>query len=642
MKAITGLSPEKERFLLPLRWYNISGLHPLSHLTRSTPKRTTKQLIAELRQYVNSIGAKKALTYIAVSRLLSKLEFSLNSNEVGIPPKMMEFSIALIGSLPEVNSNSTTSTKSHKQRADEIKSLPDSALSGGYRSRQHRTYGPEMFRIYDTLEKLYSKFSDEYVEYGDAPFQDDESLSMAAQNSELTFGQYAYPEQYIETMERIYAPYQVDFLNNRGLDMIKGVKWASQLIEYAQAKVGSLLRSARFYQADCLRLIGGIHEAIEDGTQLIDYLESPLHIALHRAELESWANLISEAEKRLWLSEETAISKLDSYNQRRIKNFLERISVKSGEYKIESPFGFNQLEATPLLEVDGEFLLTYPQMHARALSKTFFYDLQEMNESRQLVLNFNMRGDLLEHWVHDRVLQSFVDGGQVHRSVKWEKSNEEIDIVAKLGSTAVIIEVKSKFLTNSARKGAVEDIKDDLDKGILGAVNQLDRKISLLKQGKLNFSETDSSIDFNNDTIEEYIPIVVMGADYDRIATMDYASQIDKQTIIPYVISIYDLDILSRFLNTEHFVKYTRERRKIAADGQIHSVDELDYLGFYSKTGPDMYENLPGGRLLGEIAEDSDYHFTAGIEGADKQIRPLIDEYGQNHSVRWLTDSEIP
>ncbi len=279
-------------------------------------------------------------------------------------------------------------------------------------------------------------------------------------------------------------------------------------------------------------------------------------------------------------------------------------------------------------------------MFTRALSKTFFYDLNNMNTDSDITLelNFNHRGELLEYWSYDRVNQLFQKGGNVFHSVSW--GNEEIDLVAIFDSTAVIIEVKSKFLTDDARKGDISKIKKDMNKGILAGVSQADRKIKNLQQGEWSLGDAISHESAQSEKITEFLPMVVMGGEYDRLATMDYVSLIDDQTLIPYVVSIYDLDLLSRILNVEHFIKFLRFRINAAKDGQIHSVDELDFLGLYSQTGEDPYENLPGRQVWKESANVSFYHSIGDITGAGDDIRLILSEFGDRSKATWLSENE--
>jgi hypothetical protein len=645
IEAITGLTPYEDRFLFPLNWYNIPGLHDTSRLTVSVPDNSTRNIIGDLKNIVRQLGIKNTLTYLSSVRLLSDFgtSDSFTDKDIGIPPRMMEYAIALIGSFSFKQSQMKQGENSYKESLNDVDSLSDRDLTGGYCNVYNRTYGHEALEIYTTLERLYSKFNDTYDAFGERPFRDEDSLAAAAQNSELIYGNYAYPEQYIEAMERRYTPYQYDFLTNKGLDMVKSVDWASKLLEECDNRLQDVYQEARFYQFDCLKLIGGIWEAIQDGDRLINYLKSSRHIAFQQGELESWAIFMTTAENRFWISKEEIKTKFSLYNQDRIDTFLNRISVSVGDYQVKTPFGYNQLEATPLIEFNDEYLLAHPRMFARALSKTFFYDLGEMDDhdNIELELGIKRRGNLLEQWVYDRISQLFIDGGgEVLVNVDWGDEELEIDVIAKLGSVALIIEVKSKFLTDKARKGCIEGIKSDLNRGILNAIDQLDTRIDLLRSGELSFSEAIGDIPFDNEDIDEYIPIVVMGGEYDRIATMEYVSQIEDQTLIPYVLSIYDLDIISRIMNTEHFIKYARERSDIAEKGQLYSVDELDFLGLYSKTGPNMYDKFLFGDILNEIVDDEILNFTGNIIGSDHRIRQILTEFEYKYPTRWLIRNE--
>lgn len=642
------MSPYDDRSLLPLNWYNLIGIHDTSTIDINAPHYSTQEIIHQILDIVGSMGTRNALTYLVSLRAFSEFgnQDEFTSKDINIPPRMLEYAIALTGSFRSNEQPSAAlAEESHSGRLSKINSLSSDDIGGGYRNVSHRVYGLESILLLRKLEQLYAELMNNYKEFD---LQDvDSRLAAATHESELVYGHYAYPEQYIEAMERVYTPYQLDFLVNTEIDMAKASHWAQQILTEYHDRTGGLFREARLYQADCLRLVGGISEAIEQGTALQRYLSSPQHAALQHSELTSWAQFISSAEDILWISSEQLKTQLALYNRRRIEAFLDRISVTVGEYEqsVTSPFGYNQLERTPLLEHEGDYLLGHPRMFARALSRTFFYDLGEIEKADDvdLLLDFNHRGDAFEQWAFDRVAQLFVDDGDhVIANLEWSNPNREIDIIAKCGSTALAVEVKSKFLSNKSRKGNIDGIKKDLREGIIGAADQLDRKIKNLSANEWVLSNADTDVPFDNRDIDEWLPVAVMGGQYDRISTTEYVSQIDEKKLIPYVLSIYDLDTLSRIITTEHFVDYVRERIELAEKRQVQSVDEIDFLGLYARTGGKLYQDPVIGRTFGEMASSELIDVTADISGADEEIRQVLTEFEHQYPVTWLLNHEIP
>jgi hypothetical protein len=54
---------------------------------------------------------------------------------------------------------------------------------------------------------------------------------------------------------------------------------------------------------------------------------------------------------------------------------------------------------------------------------------------------------------------------------------------------------------------------------------------------------------------------------------------------LPYIISIYDLDVISEISERNEFISFVLERLKIAGKDIVFAVDEIDYLLLYREFG---------------------------------------------------------
>jgi hypothetical protein len=159
-------------------------------------------------------------------------------------------------------------------------------------------------------------------------------------------------------------------------------------------------------------------------------------------------------------------------------------------------------------------------------------------------------------------------------------------------------ECKSKILTLNALKGINDDIKKDVYKAIGMAYAQGVRSIKRIQDGKA-FIEcvdgTEQEVHIDN-TAVKYI-VCVTAENFGLIPSeITRYVEIDKViNIVPYVVNIYDLDIITQECNSyEEFLRYLNFRQinyKL-----ISAVDELDVFGFYKEHGNKKIE-IEGGEL---------------------------------------------
>lgn len=222
------------------------------------------------------------------------------------------------------------------------------------------------------------------------------------------------------------------------------------------------------------------------------------------------------------------------------------------------------------------------------LPKLFHYTfIAEKIFSKDIVgIYTKKRGEVIED-LTQLYLRRIVCKENIFRSLKYSDEDGEADVTVCMPEGTLFCECKSKILTLNALKGINDAIKKDIYSAISTAYAQAVRSIKRVKSGKAfveNFDETEKIVRID-DTDVKYI-ICVTAENFGIITSeINEYIELDKAVdIIPYVVNIYDLDIITQECNSyEEFLDYLNFRQRNYE--LISAIDELDVFGFYKKYG---------------------------------------------------------
>lgn len=222
------------------------------------------------------------------------------------------------------------------------------------------------------------------------------------------------------------------------------------------------------------------------------------------------------------------------------------------------------------------------------LPKLFHYTfIAEKIFNKDIVgLYTKKRGDVIED-LTQLYLSRIVRKENIFRSLKYTDEDGEADVTICMPEGTVFCECKSKILTLSALKGMNDAITKDIYSAISAAYSQAVRSIKRVKSGKAFIACIDEieKIIQIDDTDVKYI--ICVTAENFGIITSEITEYIDLDkniNIIPYVVNIYDLDIITQECNSyEEFFDYMNFRQRNYKI--ISAIDELDVFGFYKKYG---------------------------------------------------------
>lgn len=200
----------------------------------------------------------------------------------------------------------------------------------------------------------------------------------------------------------------------------------------------------------------------------------------------------------------------------------------------------------------------------------------------------------------------------VYKGVKVQKRSttiSDIDILAVAGNKAVVVQAKSKRLTELARKGNEQQIKTDFEKAIQDAYEQglTCRKAMLDKDSSL-LSEDGSNIRLDESIDEVYI--ICLTSDHYPSLKFQVDHYLLKRPEDPYplTVNLFDLDVLTFYLKDPFELLYYL-RQRITLNDYFHAEEELAYLGYHLNQKLFPIANKSGVYIDQRMGQLIDAHF---------------------------------
>jgi hypothetical protein len=164
----------------------------------------------------------------------------------------------------------------------------------------------------------------------------------------------------------------------------------------------------------------------------------------------------------------------------------------------------------------------------------------------------------------------------------------EIDVLVRLGDTALVIEAKGASLRPGARRGG-ESLVDHLKKHLGKAASQGTLALRALR-GEIDVELHDESgTPLMLRDIREVHPIVVTLEDHSAVSPTLWqiagTEVLPNGVSIPLVLSVYELEHLARLVEwPPQFVHYLRRRSLLNDRGDRLATEELDWWMLYLRT----------------------------------------------------------
>lgn len=250
---------------------------------------------------------------------------------------------------------------------------------------------------------------------------------------------------------------------------------------------------------------------------------------------------------------------------------------------------YNPVSSKPIIKLDDShlFIPNLPLL-ATALYETPYYWISEDKDYYEHY-GKNNRGKAAEEITHKLLARVFSDDA-TYKNVEIRKNSKaviaEIDVLSIYDNTAIITQVKSKRLTERAKRGDEASIQKDFLQAVKKAYEQAERseKAILNNENKCLYKKSQVDITSIDNCIKLSITLDFFPA-VDNIAKRELG--VSAQLL---ALSIFDLDMLTTYIpNPEKLIGYFKYRS--THRGFLQTDNEACYLAFYLQHGFDNGNN---------------------------------------------------
>lgn len=300
-----------------------------------------------------------------------------------------------------------------------------------------------------------------------------------------------------------------------------------------------------------------------------------------------------------------------------IYKMIDYLSVKAYDksFKKAEFDDFKILISKPFVDFGDYFYMPLLFSTLMNLPKQFHYTfIAEKRFDKKTIGDYTSnRGDVVEELTAS-YLGRLLEKDNIYCSLSYQGEDGEADVTAVSSAGMLFCECKSKIITLNSIKGLHENIKTDVYQAIGIAYLQAIRSIDRVQEGKEFVTE--SGMKMTIDDISEKYIVCVTAENFGIIPSeIDKYIEIDKAYGIPYVVNIYDLDIITQECNSyEEFIRYIEFRKK--NHDLISTLDELDAFGFFKKNGDKKVSINADELMLTDFTQEFDKKYSE----KDKEI----------------------
>lgn len=218
------------------------------------------------------------------------------------------------------------------------------------------------------------------------------------------------------------------------------------------------------------------------------------------------------------------------------------------------------------------------------IHKQFHYTFiaEKVFDNQTVGIYTGNRGDVVEK-LTSSYLGRLLNKEKIYCSLSYLDEDGEADVTTVTSEGMLFCECKSKIITLNSIKGIHESIEKDVYQAIGAAYSQAVRSIERVQAGKKFITDSGDEIVIENNS-SKYI-VCITAENFGIIPSeIDEYIEIDETFGIPYVVNIYDLDIITQECKSyNEFIQYIEFRKKNYEI--LSTLDELDAFGYFKKKG---------------------------------------------------------
>lgn len=334
------------------------------------------------------------------------------------------------------------------------------------------------------------------------------------------------------------------------------------------------------YREDGDWLLGNIGVSIrpmlEIARFIVDRMTHQITAATHIAK-ESDDVCAGDLTSSLLVSKNSLIEKFGQ----KAKAFIAKFSLPAigSNADFASPFDINQVNFSPLIDI-GEFLYVSSQYRlVAAIYESPFYWMLRDKSYRDTAAKH--RGEFLEDTaVHE--LSAVFGKENVFKNVIIRRNRKEIageaDVLVSYGEFVIVVQAKSKRVTQEARAGDVGALKADFESAIQAPYRQA-YEFSELIQGGSECELANGEIRKFPPTVRAF-PLVLLSDQFPAITFLSHFMLERKAGIAPVIWDLGILGTVTAILPTPiEFLFYLKSRADTFET--IHSDSEFNILGYH-------------------------------------------------------------
>jgi hypothetical protein len=416
---------------------------------------------------------------------------------------------------------------------------------------------------------------------------------------------WAYPNETKTTLKKIFAPINDVINKDTGINILSLIELFEELVSKIESKINHHKQRVNeiFRLNDKAQIIGKYLEFFPNNNSFEELLEFSRKFSSRKD-----FKLMLLAHSDLFLAEKYAIdcsSIIDKYYKEfnKISEVLANLTCEIGDLstnKFEHVYLDNPIWNKPFVRgFDNKIYYPIPAL----FQHTNFQVIESLlTETPHILKSISKRkSEFLEDEIEVLFLKAF-PSAKVCKNLIWKNADSdkiyETDILVMIDTAAIIIEAKSGKFSDSAKRGSVLRIKDEIKTFILEPTEQINRFVEFINNNLTMISlksqrGAEYHLDFSKVTriirlciTLEYVPII-SSCKRDLLA----AGLIVDKIQIPTTMSLNDLNIVLELLeSSSEKIHYLYRRSELEANANIEG-DELDLLTFYLETGFNIGED---------------------------------------------------
>lgn len=274
---------------------------------------------------------------------------------------------------------------------------------------------------------------------------------------------------------------------------------------------------------------------------------------------------------------------LNSFDKSILEKFIKIFSVEPGtvNQNLNSVGAYNAVDSHPIILLgENLFFLPIGFSIAQSIYESPFYWMRVDEHYKDTA--FRNRGETTEKIAYE-ILESVFNKGNIYRNVKVLKNKKElitdVDVLAIAGNKAVIVQAKSKKLTELSKRGDDEKLKTDFEEAVQRAYDQgLSCRTAIIDKSNMLVTEDGKELQLGEFIDDAYI--ICLTSDYYPAVTHQTDVYLKKTPKDPYplAMSIFDLDIVAFYLKDPFELLYYL-RQRVNLSNYYKASSEMALLG---------------------------------------------------------------